>query len=84
MLAMHPSILDSVGTPTLFTGKGEKFGPTVSLSTCVERFSLITTWDMPFSLDPLVYELRTVTGSRMNCNVTTIEGLPSSTGLYSS
>ena len=26
----------------------------------------------------------TVTGSRMNCNVTTVEGLPSSTGLSSS
>ena len=25
-----------------------------------------------------------VTGSRMNCNVTTVEGLPSSTGLNSS
>ena len=28
--------------------------------------------------------VRTVTGSRINCNVTTVEGLPGSTGLNSS
>ena len=42
---------------------------------------LCRTFKRGSDLDLSVY---TVTGSRMNCNVTTVEGLPSSTGLDSS
>ena len=36
------------------------------------------------SVDPAVTNIDIVTGSRMNCRVTTVEALPSGTGLNSS
>ena len=38
----------------------------------------------PVSFKVGLQSMTAVTGSRMNCNVTTVEGLPSSTGLNSS
>ena len=43
------------------------------------------TWDAaPQLMKSELHKLGFVTGSRINCNVTTVEGHPSSTGLNSS
>ena len=55
-------------------GKRDKFY-------CLDQIPLSQLLQIP---DNLALPFPAVTGSRMNCNVTTVEGLPSSTGLNSS